>query len=79
MSEQPATAPRRPGLLGAIVAGAGRRVIDLLDHAGGMVALFLIAMGWVWRALTRRSVRFGHMALISQIVRVGVRDRKSVV
>lgn len=64
----------RPGPLTAFLAGFGQRFFDLLDHMGGMVNLFISAMRWVWLALTHRRIRFGKSALVSQIVRVGVRS-----
>lgn len=65
--------PRRRPVV-AVAGGVGRRVIDLFEHAGGMLNLLLAALRWVWLALTHRKIRFGHAAMISQIVRVGVRS-----
>jgi phospholipid/cholesterol/gamma-HCH transport system permease protein len=53
------------------LAFLGGRTLGTLDHMGGMVMLLGEALGWVWRSLRNRRVRFGYAALVSQIVRVG--------
>jgi len=45
-----------------------------LEHIGGTLILCLQATGWLWRALTDRRVRLGHRAIVSQLVRIGVRS-----
>lgn len=52
--------------------GAG--ALTMLDHIGSMVWLFIEAARWVLRAVFGRRVRLGRFAIISQIVRVGVRS-----
>ena len=52
----------------------GGSALGLLEHVGGAVLLVWQAHVWVWRALTKRRVRLGRNAIISQIVRVGVRS-----
>lgn len=53
---------------------AWQRLMDMLDHVGSVWLLLLDLIRWVLRSLVRRKVRFGWAALISQIVRVGVRS-----
>lgn len=64
--------PRGPGPLVAVAEQAGARFYYLLGHMGGMWFLLLQAMGWVWRSVVNRRVRFGRPAVVSQLVRVGV-------
>ena len=52
----------------------GARALELLDQCGGNVLLVLSAIRWVFRALTNRRVRLGRAAIVSQIVRIGVRS-----
>ncbi len=52
--------------------GAG--ALSILGHIGSMVWLFIEAAQWVLRAVFGRKVRLGRFAIISQIVRVGVRS-----
>lgn len=56
------------------VAAAGGRALELIDHIGGAVNLFLDALRWIWRGLTEKRVRLGVPAMASQIIRVGVRS-----
>ncbi|MEO1128427.1 MAG: ABC transporter permease [Planctomycetota bacterium] len=55
-----------------LVGAAGARVNRTLEHIGHMWFLLIGAFGWMLRALTDRKVRFGHAAIVAQIVRVGV-------
>ncbi len=50
------------------------RLLDFLDLIGAVWLLLLDLSRWVLRSLVRRKVRFGWAALVSQIVRVGVRS-----
>ncbi len=52
----------------------GGRVLGLLDHIGSAVLLFLEAMKWVVKGLCTRRLRVGVPAIVTQIVRVGVRS-----
>lgn len=52
----------------------GGRVLGLLDHIGSAVLLFLEAMKWVTKGLCVRRLRVGVPAIVTQIVRVGVRS-----
>lgn len=52
----------------------GRKTITVLGQIGGVAYLLLDTLTWVWRGLTTKDVRIGKAAVISQIVRVGVRS-----
>jgi phospholipid/cholesterol/gamma-HCH transport system permease protein len=65
------------GLGGVILqplAFAGQRALNVVEHIGSMVLLLGEAIGWMWRSARYRKVRFGFAAMVSQIVRVGVRS-----
>lgn len=47
------------------------RTFELIGGVSYLIGDVLI---WLWRALTRRNVRFGRTALVTQIVRIGVRS-----
>lgn len=66
------TSPANPilGVLGFV----GRRFIAVLDQIGTAVWLMFEAFGWVVRSITQKKVRIGRRAIVSQIVRVGVRS-----
>jgi len=70
MSEE--AARRRRGALGAIEA-VGARLIDLLEHVGDVWFLLVEMLLWLWRWAMRRT-RLGRPAIVSQIVRIGVRS-----
>lgn len=52
----------------------GSRPVRLLDYLGGIARLLMQTVGWLWRSLVLRKVRFGRFALYSQLVRVGARS-----
>jgi phospholipid/cholesterol/gamma-HCH transport system permease protein len=52
----------------------GERMFDLLDHVGGVLLLLGKALGWIGRAIWTRKTRLGRAAIVSQIIRVGVRS-----
>jgi phospholipid/cholesterol/gamma-HCH transport system permease protein len=52
----------------------GFRILDLLEAVGAAWWLIAETMRWIWRALTKPKVRLGWPAIISQLVRVGVRS-----
>jgi len=52
----------------------GGRVLELLDQCGGAVLLVLSACKWIVRAVVNRRTRLGRAAVVSQIVRIGVRS-----
>lgn len=52
----------------------GARTLSMLDAVGAAWYLLVDAIVWLWRGLTDRKVRIGRPAIISQMVRVGVRS-----
>lgn len=52
----------------------GSRTLGLLDQVGAVYGLLIDTLRWLYRGLTRRRVRLGVPAIMSQIVRVGVRS-----
>ncbi len=52
----------------------GGRILEILDHVGGVLLLLGQALHWIWRAIAARGTRLGKAAIISQIIRVGVRS-----
>lgn len=58
------------GFLGLV----GARTLGVLEHIGEIFFLLLDALHWVWRAVRNRRVRLGRAAMVSQLVRVGVRS-----
>lgn len=76
---KPAT-PKRTGLpLGGffvipILDVIGRKTNGVLNQIGGLTYLLLDTLSWIWRGLTTKNVRIGRAAVVSQIVRVGVRS-----
>jgi phospholipid/cholesterol/gamma-HCH transport system permease protein len=52
----------------------GSRTLSLLDQVGAVYGLLIDTLRWLYRGLTRRRVRLGVPAIMSQIVRVGVRS-----
>ncbi len=76
MADEPRTSlPGPVTLLLAPIAFLGQRALNILEHMGSLVMLLGQAMHWVWRAVRdHKKVRFGQVAIISQIVRVGARS-----
>jgi phospholipid/cholesterol/gamma-HCH transport system permease protein len=56
----------------------GGRALGVLEHMGGVLALVAEALRWLRRGMmggaSRKRVRIGRAAIVSQIVRVGVRS-----
>src|SRR5262249_43068580 len=61
-------------VLTALANAVAGRVLDLLDHIGGVFLLLLDVCRWILRSITRRKVRLGRVACVSRVVRVGVRS-----
>jgi phospholipid/cholesterol/gamma-HCH transport system permease protein len=69
MSEQTQTRP--------ILATADfliRRALSVLDQVGAVWYLFTEAVRWVVLSFVRKKVRIGRPAIVSQVVRIGVRS-----
>lgn len=78
-SPAPEPGPIRPRLFRGylivlILEFIGRKTIQVLELVGGATYLCWDATIWLWRGLVTRKVRFGHNAVVSQIIRVGVRS-----
>lgn len=56
------------------VAAVGARFLSMLDQIGAAVFLCFRAVTWVVRAVALRRVRLGRPAVITQMVRIGVRS-----
>lgn len=52
----------------------GSRALGVLDHIGKAVWLGVAAAGWIVRGTAQPRVRIGRAAIVSQLVRVGVRS-----
>ncbi len=58
----------------ALVGFIGGKALSLVELLGGGLLLLFEASRWMWRALTSRRIRLGMPAIVSQMVRVGVRS-----
>ncbi|MBL4810128.1 MAG: ABC transporter permease [Phycisphaerales bacterium] len=56
------------------IAMLGRRVLGIVSHTGEVFYLLQAATKWVYRGLTNKKYRLGRSAIISQMVRIGVRS-----
>lgn len=56
------------------VALIGRRVLGIVSHTGEVFSLLLTSIRWIYRGLTQKRYRLGRSAIISQVVRIGVRS-----
>lgn len=71
-TELPAT-PLAARLLRPLdIVGGG--LLDLLEHIGSAFWLLFATIGWVIKSFTHKRVRVGRAAIISQMVRIGVRS-----
>lgn len=68
------TSPRVVGLVVDSLGLIGDRMLGILGHIGDLLLLFVSAASWFTKGLTNRKVRKGNSALVTQIVRVGVRS-----
>lgn len=77
MSDDPATPSGPLALLAPVwnwIVSLLQRFVDVLDMIGSSWFLLTETFRWVWRAMTKPRVRLGWPAIISQLVRVGVRS-----
>jgi phospholipid/cholesterol/gamma-HCH transport system permease protein len=81
MSSQPPTAahsgegtPLPNVLVLRLLDALGAWTLGLLSHTGSALFLLLAAAKWAWLGLFTKRVRFGVPALVSQMLRVGVRS-----
>lgn len=54
------------------IADLGVRILRVIEHIGSLWFLFAQAGMWIGRAFTRKRVRLGRVAIVAQIVRIGV-------
>jgi phospholipid/cholesterol/gamma-HCH transport system permease protein len=74
-----ATLPNTPGpsplrLLTGPLAFLGSRALAALDQVGAGLFLLARTLAWVAKAITRKRVRLGRPAIITQMVRIGARS-----
>ncbi|MFO0832833.1 MAG: ABC transporter permease [Phycisphaerales bacterium] len=65
------------GLLRRLVAtveGLGALTLDTVEHIGEALFLFIESIAWIGRGAVKPKVRIGRAAIVTQIVRVGVRS-----
>lgn len=62
-----------PALLSPVVF-VGKRTLDILDHIGHTWYLLWDTLRWISRTMPGRKTRVGWPAIMSQIVRIGVRS-----
>ena len=77
MSDEPATSSGPFARLVQVwnwIVSLLQRFFDVLDMIGSSWFLLTETIRWVWRAMTKPRVRLGWPAIISQLVRVGVRS-----
>jgi len=78
MSTPTPQAPRKPSAIERTVLTPlefiGERTFTLLDQIGASSLLLVQVLGWVGRTLARRKVRIGRPAIVTQMVRIGVRS-----
>ncbi|MCB9844517.1 MAG: ABC transporter permease [Phycisphaeraceae bacterium] len=61
-------------LLVAPVEYVGRATLGVLDHVGDVLGVMWQAISVILASLVRRRVRLGRKAIVSQMIRVGVRS-----
>ncbi len=72
-------ASRPPGLFIRLLAALGDMLMRILSLIGGVAYLLNDVIRWFLRAVTRRNTRFGRTAVVTQMVRIGVRSTGIVV
>ena len=56
------------------IAIIGRRILGIVSHTGEVFYMLKAATHWLWRGGTDKKYRLGKSAIISQVVRIGVRS-----
>ncbi|MEC9374351.1 MAG: ABC transporter permease [Planctomycetota bacterium] len=70
----PGDAPSPFAIISGFLALIGEKIKVGLDQTGGAWKLLSTASAWIFKALFNSKIRLGRLAIISQIVRVGVRS-----
>ena len=65
---------RKPSPLATIPEFLGARTLSMLDAVGSSFFLLKDALHWMWRGVTHDKTRLGRAAIMSQMVRIGVRS-----
>lgn len=76
-TQSPQTDEAEPGVFARALVPAKWLIayaLGVLDHMGSAVWLVLDAFKWILRALFQRRTRLGKPAVVSQMVRIGVRS-----
>lgn len=71
---EPVQGTFQPGLLSRLLARWGALWIGVFEMIGGVSWLLFDVMRWIWRGVSRRNTRLGRTAIVTQVVRVGVRS-----
>lgn len=66
--------PRRPWFVVQFLESVGSLAFATLDHLGSVMRLLAESIWWIARSCLPGGARIGRQAIISQIVRVGVRS-----
>lgn len=69
-----ATKPPAGSAIRRWLSALGRPAVHTFDYIGGVFMLLAESVWWIFRSLILRQVRFGRMALYSQMIRLGVRS-----
>jgi phospholipid/cholesterol/gamma-HCH transport system permease protein len=64
----------RPRPIVEIAHFLGSRLRGMLVNIGAVYFLLIDTLGWIWRSIVNKRVRIGKSAIVSQIVRIGVRS-----
>lgn len=71
---EPPAPPTPPEGLDRVVSILGERAIAMVRHIGAMTLLFADVAWWVVRSFYQPKVRLGRQAIVTQLVRIGVRS-----
>ncbi len=74
MEDPSTTRKSKSGPLVSVVAFTGEKALLLVEHVGSLLLLLGEAGRWLARGIFGKRVRVGRQAIVSQIVRVGVRS-----
>ncbi|MBY0114121.1 MAG: ABC transporter permease [Phycisphaerales bacterium] len=66
--------PPPPAGLDYLVAMLGERALSMVRHIGAITLLFGEVSRWIFRSFYSPKVRIGRPAIVTQIVRIGVRS-----
>ncbi len=58
----------------ASVEYLGGHLIGVIEHIGSLLLLLLSVCRWILRTISNRNERLGHYAIVTQLVRIGVKS-----